>query len=311
MTRIRSPLTALAIGWALILVPWGVQATENDAPTTAAGVLDFGAGYLPPATPNGTFGLRISNYRADAIKDQHGKEGASEFHINVLAIGAAYLRMTEQQLWGARYGFAVVPVFFKMDADLGLDAGGQRVFSNSATLFRPADLQWVPLILAWTPSPALAINTQLMIQAPTGDYEKNRLVSPGTHHWTVSPMLNATCLSPSGLEVSSSFQVDINARNRATEYRSGIEYRHEFAVGQHVGGWTLGAGGYYYRQLSDDDAPNLTQGNRARVLALGPALSYFSPESGLPPIWVHAYREFGARNHAEGYTVAIRTGFSF
>ncbi|MCO6717068.1 transporter, partial [Streptomyces sp. CHB19.2] len=76
----------------------------------------------------------------------------------------------------------------------------------------------------------------------------------------------------SGFEVSSSFQADFNSRNPATDYRSGTEYRHEFAVGQHLGPWTLGLGGYYYRQLTDDDAPGLTRGNRARVLALGPAL---------------------------------------
>ncbi len=311
MSPTRGLLTALGLGLPMIMLPNAAHATENNAPTTAAGVLDFGAGFMPPSTPNGTVGLRISNYSANSLKNQQGKQGVSEFHINVLAIGAAYLRMTDEEILGARYGFAIVPVFFKMDAKLGIDAGGQRVFDDSAALFRPADLQLVPLILAWAPAPGLAINTQLMLQAPVGDYDKNRLVSPGTHHWTASPILNATYISPSGFELSSSFQVDFNARNNATDYRSGTEYRHEFAVGQHVGDWTLGVGGYYYRQLSDDDAPNLVGGNRARVIAAGPAISYFAPESGLPPVWVHAYKEFDARNRAEGYTVAIRTGISF
>lgn len=287
------------------------HATEKGMPTTAAGVQDFGAGFMPPTTPFGTVGMRISDYQARVIKDSHGKDNGNDFNINVLAIGLAYLRMTDQQLLGARYGFGAVSVFFRMDADLGIDAGGQRVFSDSAELFRPADVQLIPLILDWRPAPGVGINTQLSIQAPTGDYDKHRLVSPGTNHWTVSPILNASYISPSGLELSSSFQLDINARNAATDYRSGVEYRHEFAVGQHVGDWTLGLGGYYYRQLSDDDAPGLTRGNRARVLALGPAVSFFQPTSGLPAIWLHAYKEFEARNRAEGYTVALRIGASF
>ncbi|PAM44239.1 hypothetical protein CEJ63_23915, partial [Acinetobacter baumannii] len=90
-------------------------------------------------------------------------------------------------------------------------------------------------------------------------------------------------------EVSSSFEVDVNTRNPATDYKSGVEYRHEFAVGQHVGPWILGLGGYYYRQFTDDDAPGLQSGNRARVLAVGPAVSYFKP--GLPAVWLHAYKE--------------------
>jgi len=287
------------------------QATENGMPTMAAGVQDFGAGFMPPATPFGTLGLRISDYQAKVLKDSHGRDSGNDFDIDVLAIGLAYLRMTDQQLLGARYGFGAVSVFFRMDASLGIDVGGQRVFNDSAELFRPADIQLIPLILAWTPAPGVGINTQLSIQAPTGDYDKDRLVSPGTNHWTVSPILNASYISPSGLELSSSFQVDINARNPATDYRSGVEYRHEFAVGQHLGDWTLGLGGYYYRQLSDDDAPGLTGGNRARVMALGPALSFFQPSSGLPAIWLHAYKEFDARNRAEGYTVALKLGVSF
>ncbi|KGS15339.1 MULTISPECIES: transporter [Pseudomonas syringae group] len=304
-------LTASGLVILIFALAPGTYATENAAPTTAAGVFDFGSGFMPPPTPNGTVGMRVSNYRANVITDSKGNNSGNDFHINVLAIGLAYLRMTGQTFLGARYGFAAVPVFFKMDADLGVNAGGQRVFSDSASVFRPADLQVVPIILEWTPGPGLGINTQLMIQAPTGDYDKNRLVSPGTNHWTLSPLLNATYISPGGFEVSSSFQIDINARNPDTDYRSGVEYRHEFAVGQHVGDWTLGIGGYYYRQLSDDDAPGLTRGNRARVIAAGPAVSYFKPGSGLPPVWLHAYKEFDARNRAEGYTVALRTGISF
>ncbi len=75
-------------------------ATENAAPTTAAGVFDFGAGFMPPTTPNGTVGMRISNYRANVIKDSHGNDSPNDFQINVLAIGLAYLRMTEQEFLG-------------------------------------------------------------------------------------------------------------------------------------------------------------------------------------------------------------------
>lgn len=308
----RSPaILLLATLLSLVAQSTTAHATENGMPTTAAGVQDFGAGFMPPSTPFGTVGMRFSDYQARVIKDSHGRDDGNDFNINVLAIGLAYLRMTDQQLFGARYGFGAVSVFFRMDADLGINAGGQRVFSDSAQLFRPADLQLIPLILDWRLAPGVGINTQLSIQAPTGDYDKNRLVSPGTNHWTLSPILNASYISPSGLELSSSFQVDINACNPATDYRSGVEYRHEFAVGQHLGPWTAGLGGYYYRQLSDDEAPGLTRGNRARTLALGPAISYFEPGSGLPAIWLHAYKEVETRNRAEGYTVALKIGVSF
>jgi len=284
------------------------QATENGSPTTAVGVYDFGAGMMPPATPFGTLGLRTAFYSTNVQKDSHGRSVDNKFSLDVLSIGLAYMHMTNYTVLGAQYGFGTVVPFFKMDASLEVPtpAGPLKL---DADPFRLADVQLLPLILQWNLSPNLFINTQFQIQAPTGDYDKNRLVSPGLNHWTFSPIVNATYISDGGFEVSSSFEADINTRNPATDYKSGIEYRHEFAIGQHFGPWTAGIGGYYYRQFTDDEAPGLTGGNRARVLALGPAVSYFKP--GLPPIWLHVYKEQGASSRAEGYTVALRVSQSF
>ncbi|WNW10030.1 transporter [Pseudomonas sp. DTU_2021_1001937_2_SI_NGA_ILE_001] len=286
----------------------GALATENGAPTTAFGVYDFGAGMMPPTTPNGTVGLRTNWYKATVQKDRRGDDVPNDFSLSVLSLGLAYIRMTDYNLFGARYGFSTVVPFFKMDAEVGIDTPAGRL-ELAADPFRLADIQVTPLILEWKLAPNLFVNTQFQIQAPTGDYDRNRLVSPGLNHWTFSPMVNATWISETGFEVSSSFQVDFNTRNDATDYKNGTEYRHEFAVGQHFGPWTAGIGGYYYRQFSDDDAPNLTTGNRARVLAVGPALGFVQP--GLPAVWLHAYKEFEARNRAEGYAVALRVGVSF
>lgn len=80
-------------------------------------------------------------------------------------------------------------------------------------------------------------------------------------------------------------------------------------MGQHVGPWTLGLGGFYYNQLTDDDGPNLTHGNRSKASALGPAVAFFKP--GLPPVSMHLYKEFDAKNRPEGYTFAVKVAHSF
>ncbi|MFQ6556323.1 transporter [Pseudomonas sp. Lb2C1-1] len=282
--------------------------TENGAPTTAFGVYDFGAGMMPPATPFGTVGLRTAFYSANVQKDRHGKSVDNNLSLDILSIGVAYMRMTDYTVLGAKYGFGAVVPFFQMDASLQVQTPVGPL-DLEADPFRMADIQVLPVILQWTLSPNLFVNAQFQIQAPTGDYDKDRLISPGLNHWTFSPILNATYISDSGFEVSSSFEADINTRNHATDYKNGVEYRHEFAVGQHVGPWTVGVGGFYYRQFTDDDAPGLEAGNRARVLAVGPAVSYFKP--GMPPVWLHVYKELDARNRAEGYTTALRISHSF
>jgi len=58
-------------------------------------------------------------------------------------------------------------------------------------------------------------------------------------------------------------------------------------------------------------APGLTNGNRSRALALGPALTYFQPGSGLPLVSMHIYRETQVRNRTQGTSAAIRLGWSF
>lgn len=301
-------LIGAVAGTILIYPSASVLATENGAPTTAAGLYNFGAGFMPPATPKGAFGLRTAFYSANSFKDNSGKDAPVDFSLDVLSLSLAHVRMTDHEVLGAKYGWGVVFPFLHMEASLGVSTP-VGTFSRSADVFRQADIQVIPLILQWHPSRNLGVNAQFQIQAPTGDYDKDRLVSPGLNHWTFSPIFNATYISDTGFEISSSFELDFNTRNRATDYRNGVEYRHEFAMGQHVKDWTVGLGGYYYHQLTDDKAPSLTSGNRARTIAAGPALSFFRP--GMPAVWLHGYKEFGTRNRAEGYSLALRIAQSF
>ncbi|WP_218781803.1 SphA family protein [Chromohalobacter israelensis] len=286
-------------------------ATENGSPTTAMGVYDFGSGFLPPATPHGSFGLRTAWYSADDQKTADGTSSGNDFSLDVLSIGLSYIYMTDKTFLGARYGFGGVAPFFDMDASLRVKAGGRTLFEDEASPFAQADLQILPMMLEWRPQPGMGVTAQFQIQAPTGDYDEDRLVSPGLNHWAFSPIVGFSYTTPGGFEFSTLSQLDINTRNHATDYRNGIEYRNEFALGQHVGAWTLGVGGYYYDQLTDDDSPSLTDGdgNRAKTWAAGPALSYVEP--GMPAVWLHAYQEFGAENRAEGYNMALRVAYSF
>ncbi|MCM2972921.1 SphA family protein [Larsenimonas suaedae] len=307
MKRALVTLTACA-GF---LTAASAYATENGSPTTPMGVYEFGSGFLPPATPYGTFGLRTSYYTTDNLRDASGNRADNDVSIDVLSIGLAYIHMTDQTLFGGRYGFSGVMPFTRMNAELDVNVNGTTVFSDSASVFRQADLQVTPLILAWNPAPNMGVTAQFQVQAPTGDYDKDRLINPGVNHWAFSPIFGFSYITDTGLEFSTLSQFDINTENPDTDYRSGIEYKNEFAIGQHVDSYTVGLGGYYYHQITDDkgDADTIYDGNRARVWALGPAVSFFKP--GLPTVWFHAYKEFGARNRAEGYNVALRIAHSF
>jgi hypothetical protein len=285
-------------------------AVEAGAPITPFGVLDFGAGILPPPTPNLAVGLRVANYRATRLRDDAGNPSPVGASLRVTSVGLALLKMTTQPLWGGTYGFGAVLPVLDMDLDLSVPTpGGPLPLSGKAGA--QGDAQVIPLMVQWS-SPGWFATGSLTVQLPTGSYDKARLVNPGSNHWTLIPAMSFTHITSTGLELSSNIQLNLNGRNKATDYRSGTEYQHEFAIGQHVGPYTVGIGGYLYRQISDDHGPGVAAGgNRSRVTALGPAITYFNPGAGLPPLGLHIYREFDARNRTAGTQVAVRASMAF
>jgi hypothetical protein len=286
------------------------HAVENGSPITPFGVYDFSAGMLPPPSEVGTFGVRTTFYRAKELRDANGDVSPVGANLKADSIGLAFIKMTGITLGSAKFGWgAVVPALdMKLDLSVPTPVGPLALSGSNSAL---GDVQLIPAILQWTPSPGVYTNFQLIVQAPTGAYDKNRLINAGTNHWTLVPTVALTWIHPSGFELSTNAQLNFNARNKDTDYKSGVEYQQEFAAGQHVGPWTIGLGGYVYRQISDDTAPGLTNGNRARVNALGPAINFFDLGSGWPVVWIHGYKEFGARNRSQGQQLAVRAAWTF
>ncbi|MCJ8507100.1 transporter [Rhizobium lemnae] len=304
----RSALLTLPAISMLTLFSEPVLAVEQGATITPMGITDFGAGILPPSTPYGTVGIRASYYSATTLKDGSGNEIPNNFNINVESLALAYFYMTDMELFGAKVGFGGVLPMISIDGRLNVRTpGGPLAIAGDD--FGVGDIQILPLILGWQAPPNMFINAGLQVQAPTGAYSTSNAFNAGTNHWTFTPFLGVTYLSDSGFEISTQATLNFNTVNPDTDYRSGIEYRQEFAIGQHVQDWTFGVAGYAYQQISDDKGPGITDGNRARVFAVGPAISFFKP--GLPLVSLHAYKEFGAENRAEGYNVALRVAMSF
>lgn len=303
-TRVTALLAALAIN----LLPSGAaRAVEGGAPITPFGVNDFGAGILPPPSDLPAIGIRATSYHANQLRDGQGRHAPIGADLTVTSVGVALIKMTRTTFWGANYGYgAVLPVLdMKLDLTIPTPAGPLR---QAGSRRAQGDVQLIPAALQWT-APGLFQYAAVMVQAPTGAYDAARLVNPGTNHWTVSPTYAFTHIGRGGFEVSSSMQVNFSTRNRDNGYRSGAEWQQEFAVGQHVGDFTVGLGGYVYRQIGGDRVHGVGVGNRAGVAALGPAVSFFRPGSGLPNIWLHAYKEFNGRNRSQGTQIALRAAF--
>lgn len=302
----------LLVSAAALTLAGAAHSVESGAPITPFGVFDFGAGMLPPPSDVATVGVRTAFYSASELRDTNGKVSPVGIKLKVNSAALAIVKTTDVPLLGGTYGFSAVVPYLDMSNRLTIPTPGGPIplkGSNAAM----GDVTIAPVMVKWTPSPGLFVNGRLELQLPTGAYQAERLINTGANHWTASPAVAFTWISPSGLELSSNIQINFHGKNKDTQYQSGVEYQHEFAIGQHVGPWTLGVGGYLYQQLSDDkvNGAKFQDGNRSRVMALGPAISFFELGSDWPLIWAHAYKEFGARNRSQGTQVAVRAAWTF
>lgn len=299
--------TILSVATCLTAI--NASAVENGGIITPPGIYDFGAGKMPPPSEYGAIAMRIVTTNATKLKDNNGNDAAVKPDLSVNAVVIAALKMTDYDFLGGKYGFAfVIPTLdTQLDLSIPTPVGTHELSGSKRGI---GDIQVSPVIVQWKPAPNLWLKSELMVQFPTGDYDSHRTISPGTNHWTFQPSLNMTYIYK-GFEVSTSTQVNFNTRNDATDYKSGTELQQDFAFGKHFGHWTFGLGGYVYKQLTDDKAPGITDGHKSEVMALGPAVGYFNHKSVIPTVYFHAYKEFDAKNRAEGSQIALRLAKTF
>jgi hypothetical protein len=148
----------------------------------------------------------------------------------------------------------------------------------------------------------------LAVVAPTGDYDKNRVVNPGTgNYWTLRPLMVAARAWENGLEAGTRITYSINSRNSDTEVRSGSYLHADWAsLYRATDNWKFGLQGFVLKQFTKDDGPNVAEhGNKAQSLSAGPVLAYLA-DSGNWALDVKLTQEFEVRNRPEGQVTWVR-----
>ncbi|MED5620827.1 SphA family protein [Ideonella sp. BN130291] len=146
------------------------------------------------------------------------------------------------------------------------------------------------------------------VNAPLGDYDKARAVNTGAgKYWTFKPLLVASRVWESGLELGLRATYSFNTRNSDTDVRSG-QYLHADWAGL----WRLndqlriGLQGYVLKQFTKDAGPGVADhGNKVQALSAGPAVAYIA-ESGTWALDLKVMQEFSVRNRPEGTTSWVR-----
>lgn len=165
--------------------------------------------------------------------------------------------------------------------------------------------------LGWHLSPKLHTLAALDIYAPTGSYDENDLANIGRNYWALQPLVGMSYIDPHGFNADIKAMWTYNFENKDTDYKSGQELIVDYAVGWGVGGgWTIGVGGYLYRQMNDDKSNgNTVADNKGRSQAIGPSIRY---DGGKGWFLTAKYQvEQSVRNRSEGSAFSIKAVFPF
>jgi hypothetical protein len=237
-------------------------ATENGGGAYPNGAEDFMSGAVPP--PGNYFINYIDYYSADKFKN-----GPPDFKLSVAADTLRFIHITDKQILGGFWGFHIFLPFVYMD----VNAVGMSDRRGSL-----GDIIVDPFILSWHGKNWHAV-TAVDVYMPTGNYDRFHLANPGRNYWTFEPIIAGTFICPlTGVEVSAKFMYDFNTKNNATDYLSGQEFHFDYAIGKKIGDFNVGAAGYFYQQVTNDEHFGIKvasdNGFKGRVFAVGPAVKY-------------------------------------
>ncbi|NTV49957.1 MAG: hypothetical protein HGA20_09980 [Geobacteraceae bacterium] len=263
----KKAVASLALCVCAALAAGTAGATEGGGGTYPNGAEGVMAGALPP--PGMYYLNYLTHYSADRLNDKDGNRVPIDFHVNVSVNVMRPLYMSSVQVGGGTLGFyTIIPL---VDISGTGTAGAVKDRTKSGL----GDIS-VGSLVAWH-GKNWHTAAGLDVTMPTGQYDKAESFNIGRNYWTFQPVLAGTLLTDEGLELSAKVMYDINTKNTDTEYASGQEFHFDYATAYHMGPWTMGATGYFYKQVTNDEANGVkvgTDGYKGQVFAVGPTIKY-------------------------------------
>lgn len=239
-------------------------------------------------------------------------EERSRTYTYTAATFAAHI--THVRLFDAYWGFGVLIQFRLAVQNIYLGPRGESPRHLTSTLAGPGDTIFVPYMSSWNFG-QFHLSGALLLYAPTGSYDRQRVIDIGTNRWAIEPDIGFTWMSEgTGREFSLFTGYTINSENTATHYRSGDEYHADFAAAQHLPhDFVLAVAGYAFQQTTADSGSGAQLGPfKGRVLALGPLVGKTFTIRGFPITFTVKYEfEFAAQNRDSGDDLWLVAAYQF
>lgn len=291
-----------------------------DQPPLNLGMTSFFDGALPPGGPGWYFINYLQHYSAKKLTDQDGNRlplTNQKVNVDVDMLQLAYF--SPEKIGNMRLGWTVLaPAIIHHNVNIGPipTPGGPVRLSGDTGL---GDITVGPMFqfdpVMGPDGPKFTQRFELDFILPTGRYNANTGVNPGSNFWSFNPHWAATYWFTPKWSSSMRLHYLYNSKNSDASGGGTLQagqavhanFTTEYAVTPQL---YVGLNGYWLNQFTDTKINGTAQsGRRDRVWAIGPGLVYSVTKND--SVFLNAYFESGAKNVPEGNRFVLRYAHHF
>jgi len=298
----------------LILLATSPAGLAYDLPPVNLGATSFLD--VAPSPPGWYFLQYAQHYRANKFKDVNGNNlplPGPEFDVTLGLTQLIY--GSDQELMGGKLGFQAFLPEVSPHTSYSVAGGGPEAGdSDFGDLVMGPFITWGPLMES-----KFFTRIELTTVLPTGKYDRNREINPGSNIWSFNPFWSGTYFFTPELSASVRLHYLWNGKNdepnrsfgAAKDVRPGqafhVNFATEYAFTPQL---RLGINGYWLKSTTDTEVNGHdVKGRREQVLGLGVGGVYsFSQRNHL---FFNFYDESQAENRTEGQRYNLRYVHAF
>lgn len=273
-----------------------------DQPSVNLGFTSFLDGG-PPAGPGLYLTQYVQSYHADTFADFPAPDAEVDVWVGLTQI---IYQSDTPVVFGGKWGLDVIVPVVSLDSDPLPDNN-----AGLGDLLVGPYIQWDPVM--GEQGPVFMHRIELQVLIPTGKYDNDSALNPGSNVWSFNPYWAATWFVSPKLTASWRLHYLWNAENDDPFKGSGLDdtqageaVHANFALGYEVLPRQLrvGLSGYAFKQISHSEANGKSVTGLEQVVAIGPGLVWhLGPEQHL---FINTYFESDAEHRTEGERFNLR-----
>ncbi len=304
----------------IVTLAAGLPVQAYDLPALNLGFTSFLDGG-PPSGPGLYFSQYIQYYTSDKFEDIPDYQAADE-DLNTWISFSQFIYQSDQTLLlGGKWGLdVIIPVvgldYSSAQGEAGLLDNG----SGLGDILVGPFLQWDPIM--GPNGPRFMHRIELQMIFPTGKYDENKELNPGSNFFYFNPYWAGTLFITPKWTLTTRIHYLLNADNNdpnraykalgANDTRAGSAIHLNFATAYEIlpKRLRLGVNGYYLKQVNDTQMNGIdVSDTKEQVFGIGPgAVYHFSKDVHL---FINAYFESMAEHRPEGERVNVRLVYHF